>query len=302
MLPPTSIPTQAFTGSRALSLGWRERELRSQVVNGGLTRLLRNVYAPAAVTDTMAVRARASALVLAPDVVFCDRTAAWLHGVDVYDYRELEILPAIDCCLARDGHRVERPECRGVQRDLEPVDICLVDGLRVTTPLRTAMDLGTMLSRPDALSALDAFMREHGVTSQEMLETLRRYRGRRGVVKLRGLVPLATPLSESPGESRTRLAITDEQSPAPQPQHWVLHRGEPIYRLDLAWPKSRVAVEYDGEEWHDLTPAQREADRTRRRWLETHGWTVIVVRKGDFREPARDLWLTQLKVALRLVR
>ena len=27
-----------------------------------------------------------------PGAVFCDRTAAWLHGVDVFDYRELEIL------------------------------------------------------------------------------------------------------------------------------------------------------------------------------------------------------------------
>ena len=45
------------------------------------------------------------------------------------------------------------------------------------------------------------------------------------------------------------------------PQFWVVHRGVPLFRLDLAWPKHRVAVEYDGEEWHERTEEQRAADR-----------------------------------------
>ena len=126
------------------------------------------------------------------------------------------------------------------------------------------------------------------------------FRGRRGVVKLRSLGALATPLAESPGESWTRLAIHDDDIPAPEPQHWVEHGGVQLFRLDLAWPRSRVAVEYDGEEWHDRTPEQGIADQARRTWLGNQGWTVIVVKKHQFKGPARDAWLREVRLALGL--
>ena len=69
--------------------------------------------------------------------------------------------------------------------------------------------------------------------------------------------------------------------------------------MDLAWPKHRVAVEYDGE-WHELTEEQRAADRMRRRWLRDHGWTVIVVRRGDLGFEEASQWLDELRTALRL--
>ena len=39
--------------------------------------------------------------VVVPGAVFVDRTAAWLHGVDVLDYRELEVLPPVECVVLR---------------------------------------------------------------------------------------------------------------------------------------------------------------------------------------------------------
>ncbi len=170
----------------------------------------------------------------------------------------------------------------------------------MTTPLRTALDLGCLLPRPDGLAALDRFWREHGITRGALEASLPRYRRRRGVVKLRELVALTNPLAESPRESRTRLAIIDAGLPAPVLQFWVEHHGEPLFRLDLAYPRHRVAVEYDGEEWHDRTQEQRDADRVRRDWLERHGWTVIVVRRGDFSAETRGRWLRELRAALRL--
>ena len=52
------------------------------------------------------------------------------------------------------------------------------------------------------------------------------------------------------------------------------------YRLDLGWPERRVAVEYDGEEFHG-TPEQRVHDERRRATLERCGWTVISVGSGE---------------------
>ncbi len=110
---------------------------------------------------------------------------------------------------------------------------------------------------------------------------------------------MADPRSESPGESRTRLAIVDAGLPVPEPQCWVFVDGRPTYRLDLAYPHARVAVEYDGREFHEGDD-QRAADEQRRSWLREHGWTVIVVTRDSFSPEVVDRWIGNLRDALRI--
>ena len=169
-----------------------------------------------------------------------------------------------------------------------------MSGIRVTTPVRTAVDLACGLRRREALAALDAMARECGVTVAAMNALLRRYRRRRGVIQARELVQLADPRSESSGESWTRLEIHDHGLPAPVPQYWVTVDGRPTYRLDLAYPHARVAVEYDGEEFHS-TLRQRQHDEERREWLRRHGWHVIVVTKHSFSPDALAAWTDELR-------
>ena len=294
-----SLPAGPFTRSDARDVGLSPAQIAELVRCRTIRRVLRNVYVACDVPDTVEVRAAAAALAVVPGAVFVDRTAAWLHGVDVFDYRELEVLAPVECVVLRDRSRIERPECVGGERDLAPWDVMRVHGLRVTTPLRTALDLGCVLPRADALAALDMFARVHGVTRSELEVSSERYRRRRGVVQLRSLVPLVDGLAESARESRTRLAIIDDGLPVPRLQHWVEEHGVPLFRLDLAYPRHRAAVEYDGAEWHDRTDEQRDADRLRRRWLADNGWTVIVVRRGDFAPGRRTRWLDELRAALR---
>jgi very-short-patch-repair endonuclease len=100
-------------------------------------------------------------------------------------------------------------------------------------------------------------------------------------------------------ESWVRLDIVEAGLPAPKLQHWVVIDGVPTYRLDLAYPKHRVAVEYDGEEFHRRTDEQRENDRKRRRRLRELGWTVIVIDKDGISGPDQDAWIRELPAALR---
>lgn len=297
MRPPCEFPDQPFTCSDAKRLGISRYRLDAALANREVRRVLTGVFVRADVPDTNGLRARAAALVISPYAVACDRTAAWLHGIDVMDYRELEILPPLETYVLRGHRRTSRPECRGGSRDLRPEDICVVGGVRATTPLRTALDLGCTLSRRRALAALDAFMRFHGITLADMRRLLPRYFRRRGVVQLRQLVPIADGRAESSGESWTRLEILDACLPPPELQYWVLVGGRPTYRLDLAYPRARVAVEYDGREFHE-GDAQREADEKRRQWLRDHGWTVIVVDKDSFTPEALAAWLGELRSAL----
>jgi hypothetical protein len=174
-----------------------------------------------------------------------------------------------------------------------------IGGIRVTTPRRTALDLGCKLSRRDALAVMDALVRLHGISRADLVRELPRYFRRRGSVQLRQLVPLVDGRSESTGESWTRLEIHDRSLPVPVPQHWVHVAGVPTYRLDLAYPHARIAVEYDGEEFHSR-PEDRLADEERRAWLREHGWVVIVLTKDSFTEEAIIGWIGELRRALAL--
>lgn len=228
-----------------------------------------------------------------------DRTAAWIHGIDVFTHGEHDVLAPIESCVLRGSSRSRRDGVDGRTRDLLDDDVVVIGGVRVTTPLRTALDLGCHLHRKDALAALDQFMRIHGITREALATAATRFFRRRGVTQLRQLIPLADHRAESPRESWTRLAIIDAGLPCPVLQFWIEIDGVPTYRLDLAYPRLRVVVEYDGEESHDRTEEQRRHDAERRDWLEEHGWTVVVVRKGDFTGLQLDRWIQELRRALR---
>ena len=232
-----------------------------------------------------------------PWAVVCDRTAAWLHGIDTFTYGELDILPPLEIFALRGRHRLTRDGLSGGERDLSENDVMTIGQIKVTTPLRTALDLGCRLSRRDALATLDAFMRTHGLTRTDLRRELARFRRRRGVVQLRELIEIADARAESPGESRTRLCIVDDGLPVPELQFSVVVGGRELFRLDLAFPRLRVCVEYDGVEFHT---SNRDVmhDRERRDWLRAHGWTVIVVTKNSFGAEELREWLSQLRSAI----
>ena len=216
------------------------------------------------------------------------------HGVDARRYGELDTVPPLESCVLRGHHPTDRPEILGRTRDLLPRDWTEIGGVRVTTPLRTALDLGCEMPRRRAIAAMDALMRAHGFTRAELKRELPRYRRRRGVIQLRQLVPIADGRSESQRESWVRLEISDHGLPAPVPQFWVIVDGEPRYRLDLAYPHLRVAIEYDGEEFH-TSADDRARDRARRAWLSAQGWTVIVLTKESLTDAGMGVWLRRLR-------
>lgn len=296
---PTVFPAVPFTAEMLAERGVPPKQLARAVANREVRRVLRGVFVCADAPDTIELRASAAALVVSSHLVLCDRTAAWMHGVDVLDFRELDVLPRLDTFALRDRSRTARPECRRGQRDLLPGDICIINGVAVTTPLRTCLDLACCLSRRSALAALDAFMRQHGVTREDMQRLLPRYFRRRGVLQLRQLIPLADARAESQPESWTRLEIVDAGLPRPELQYWVTVGGRPVFRLDLAYPHAKVAVEYDGREFHE-GDEQRQADDRRRTWLRDRGWVVVVLDKDSFTPDAVAAWTAELRTALRL--
>jgi hypothetical protein len=282
----------------ARELGISRRRVRDAVADGRLRRVLHNVYVGAEAPDTVELRAAAAGRVLSAQSVITDRTAAWIHDVDAFVHAEHEVLPPVESCALRWKARTRRDGVAGRTRDLEARDVMTMSGVRVTTPLRTALDLGCNLHRRDAFATLCLFMKLHAITREDLEREALRFRGRRGVVQLRQLIPWADPRVDSVREAWTLLAIIEAGLAMPEPQFWVEDDGVPVFRLDFAYPRHKVAVEYDGREWHLLTSEQKRHDAERRAWLEREGWTVIVVRNGDFTGAALDRWLQELRRAL----
>jgi hypothetical protein len=298
MLKRCHWPDSPFTRADLKTLELDEPALKRALRRGEVRRVVRGVFVAGHVPDSVELRARAVARAVGERHVATDRTAAWVHGIDVHLYAERDVPPAVEACALR-GH--DPTEIAGVEartRDLLPQDIMSVHGLLLTTPLRTALDLGCCLRRREAYAALNSFARRFDLTLADFEQQLPRYRRRRGVVQLRELVPLVDRRIESERESWLLLAINDAGLPLPEPQWWIEIDEVPTYRLDFAYPHLRLCVEYDGIDAHERTPEQKDADRERRDWLRDNGWTVIVVRRGDFQPAALDRWIGELRRAL----
>jgi hypothetical protein len=291
---PIPLPDRPFTLLEAREWGLSRKTIDDLLVSRGLVRVLQGVYQDTAVPQTASTRIAAAQLVIGPHVVICDRTAAWLHGVDTFAMRELAALPPVETCVETAGSRVRRKGCRGTRRDLVPADVMRLGDLTVTTPLRTAHDLGRRLRPLDALAALDGFCRLGLVTAAELCRHLDRHAGQRGIVQLRRLAPLASPFAESPGESWTRMAMIDADLPIPELQIDVWADGLLVGRLDLGYEALKVGVEFDGVDHHS-SPDQREHDAVRRERMASLGWKIIVVRKEDFSGDRRDMWINEIR-------
>jgi hypothetical protein len=255
------------------------RRLRAQ---GVIRPVLHGVYVDAGVADTIELRAAALSLVAPAGSVCCDRTAAWLHGVDILAERDPLWLPPLEIYRTdgRDGLR--RSGCSRGKRALEySRDVVEIAGVLVTTPVRTALDLGRLLRRRDAFIALNAIARHGTFGRLDVVGELSRFRGMRGVVQLRSLVALMRPEVESPAESVTLLQLIDAGLPMPECQFPILNRaGVIVYRLDFAYGSLMLAIEYDGEDWH-TTAEQQARDKARRRHLEDLGWSFVILTKDD---------------------
>lgn len=293
---PTDRP---FTNHQASAAGVSRRVIDRLVAEGAVRRVLRGVYVDASTADSLPLRADAVALVAHRDAVITDLTAAWLHGADVLPAGDF--LPRVSMFQLPDNTRVRTMATTGGTRTLEPKDIELINGVRVTTPLRTALDAGRLLKRDHALAAIDALLRLRRFSQADMRRELPRFRGYRGVVQLRCLVPISDGRAESPRESVLRLRWLDAGLPAPHPQYVVNDdRGFPVYRLDLADPAARYAAEYDGHDYHS-TEEQRSRDDQRRAWLRGRGWTIDVFDRAALasRTVGTRLWNGHHRAGLR---
>lgn len=279
------------------------RDVAELVRQGHLRRVVRGVFVASAVRDTLGMRARALSLVVPAEAVVTDRTAAWLHGVDALLPGEQEVVPPVQVFDRKKGGRLRRPGTDSGQRMMPESDTLLIDGVRVTTPLRTAIDLGRNRIPERGFAQCEAMVRA-GVDRDDICNAIERFRGYRWVRALRSFAPWLDPRPQSIPESILRFRWYQTCAPYPEPQRAVTGpRGEP-WALDLGVDDLFFAVEYDGREFHDM-PAARAHDAERRGWIERNTpWTIEVVRGENLFGASADFdlllpgWLRKARSSL----
>ena len=83
-------------------------------------------------------------------------------------------------------------------------------------------------------------------------------------------------------ESEARLTMFDGGLPKPELQYELVDLSGRRWRLDFAWPSARLAVEYDGFDWHS-DPESLRCDRQKRAALRELGWHVMSIVFDDVR-------------------
>jgi hypothetical protein len=277
-----------FTLQQAGAAGVQRHRLRVLEASGLVRRVLKGVYVAAQVPDSVQLRIRALELVTPRDVVVTDWTACWVYTGLLAPQRDLDV-PRVSLFKPAGRDRLRNDLCSSGERSFRREDVSTLDGIAVTTPLRTAWDLGRLAHRDRAIGALDALLRHGSFTSGELLAGVERFRRMRGVIQLRQLAPLADARAESPGESLLRLRWLDMPSvPPPEPQVSVRVDGVEVYRIDLGVRELRYGCEYDGEQFHGDDVRHRDAAR-RADLARRFGWDVDAARQANVFGAQRDV-------------
>lgn len=269
-----------FTGGRVNQLHVSPAGFRDLVVTRRIRQLLRGVYVDNRVPDSRSLRAAALQLVKPEGAVFYGATVAYLLGIDVFAPKD-RFNFAPQCVVPHHHGRCRRPNVRCREGYLPETDLTEVEGLLVTTAVRSTVDMLRSMWRPHALAAADGMAHAGLVTREEVTRYIASMKRYPGIIQARALAALIEPLAESPGESWQRLRLVDAGLPTPSSQVKIRDRlGRVVARLDNGYRESKVGIEYDGREWHE-DDVREESDASKRDYLtKILGWRLSIAKQA----------------------
>ncbi|MFZ1176980.1 MAG: hypothetical protein WAO15_12085 [Mycobacterium sp.] len=260
---------EPFIGGEAIAHG---NVSKSQLCTR-YARLFRDVYIDPDTEVTAALRAKAGWLWAGRRGVVAGFSAAALHGSNWVDDRRVVEL------IYGNRHRVPGIQTHGDLLHKDEIDV--VAGVTVTSPARTALDLGCWYPTMTAVAGIDALARATEIKAADVELLARGYAGRRGIARARQAADLFDAGAQSPKESWLRVVLIQAGLPRPQTQIPVFDElGSTIAYLDMGWEDVKVAVEYDGDH-HRSDRFQYNWDIRRLERLQHRGWVVIRVVAGD---------------------
>lgn len=171
---------------------------------------------------------------------------------------------------------------------LAPRDRARAQGVPVTSPARTLLDLAAIVDERTLRSIVRRAQGERQVNLRQISEVLMRLSPRRGSRPLARVISSGAAPTKSMLEDIVLDLVLNAGFQHPhvnQPLHIDGRRLVPDFR----WPHHRIIVEADSATWHDDKLA-REDDAERQALLEAHGERVVRVTWAQaVSQPARTL-------------
>lgn len=260
---------EQFIGSEAIASGaLTPYELRTRFVA-----IYPDVYVSSNTKITPIIRARAAWLWSDRQGVVAGQSAAALHGAKWVDERRpAELLWP----NRRPPNGIRSWSDRFADDEVE-----LVDGVRVTTPARTALDIACRYPLVRAVAAIDSLARKTQLKIADAELLVDRYRGRRGIRKAREVLDLVDPGAESPQETWLRLVVIRHNFPRPRTQIPVYDEfGVLIGVFDLGWEDMKIAMDYEGEH-HRTNRRVFNRDIRKAETVAKLGWAHIRITVED---------------------
>jgi len=230
-----------------VELGLGRSSIRWRVKSGRLHPVRRGVYAVGRRRLGRYGEWSAALLACGPDAVLSHGSAAALWGFGAEAPGTIEVSVPVGTRCRQQGIRAHR------RATLKPRDVAEHEGICVTSPVRTLIDLATRLSTRRLERAVNEADKLGRVRADVLYAALDGYRGTPGVGALRKLLdPLHFRLSDSDLEQAMRPIARRAGLPVPETQ--VRVNG---YRVDFFWPDLGIVVEADGLRYHRTASAQR---------------------------------------------
>jgi very-short-patch-repair endonuclease len=248
---------QSGRTSRAqlLAAGVDACAIKRRLRNGRLILLHRGVYGLPGTSELPLAAETAALLACGDGAVLSHHSAATIWGLRPGIARPIHVtIPDGRSGPAPDGVIVHR------SRVLAPADITIHQGLPVTSPARTYLDIAPSLPDRDLERLLDeGLFGKRIVTRAEIEGVLGRagaHPGRARLARMAGGHERSTQ-TDSPPEETLFMMIRAAGLPEPE-------TGFPMlgYRLDFYWPALKLAVEVDAYGTHG-SRARFEGDRRR---------------------------------------
>ncbi|MFU8946732.1 hypothetical protein ACLRGF_08335 [Mycetocola zhadangensis] len=230
---------------------------------------------------------------------FSGVTAALIHGMYLPWRLTKSALPLHITAIAP----ARAPRTRGVVGHhalAGQLDVGVWGDIPVVSPVDTWCQLAEVLTIEELVVMGDGLVcRQKPVaTLAQLSAAVARFAGRPGSAKLRAALSLVRPRTDSPQESRLRLVVRAAGLPEPVVNHPIYDQyGHFIGFGDLAYPREKVLLEYDGDHhFESAEQARKDVDRLENFMAER--WRIIRVKKEHLALGVRSARIRALRNAL----
>jgi hypothetical protein len=221
-------------------------------------------------------------------------TAAELGSLPVR--RQKEASPMYHVIRPEGAAHLNRPHVIVHRMKLYDDEITLLDGIPITTPERTWLDLAEMLTVDELVVAGDSCVRVPRpelegrnvplCSLEDLQRMIDRHKGKRGLRKAKEAITLIRVGSDSPQESLLRLAMVRAGLPEPELNVPIIDdAGTRHHEPDLSYREYRIGVEYEGEQHGDEGQIVRDIARSER--YAALGWTEVRISKRHMNPDAK---------------